>query len=254
MVSKIIYRWIIILMAVLHLSPLYADGDSASNLETQAQFEAMLIKVLGDNPQIIVDAIQAYQQDQAQMMGDLKTQAMAVVEQVIKVSPDLPAMGASVQDAKVTLVEFFDYQCGFCKRFHPHLESLIEAQKDVRIVLMEMPILGPESTIAAKAALAAARQGQYPAYHAALMATRARISDDLLIKTAQELGMDIDAFNQARESAGIARFIDENLKLASQLQINGTPAFILGDEIFGGYKDLAELEALIANARTAQMD
>lgn len=152
----------------------------------------------------------------------------------------------------ITLVEFFDYQCGFCKRVHPTVQKLIKDDGQIRFVYKEFPILGPNSIYAARAAIASKEQGKYLEFHNALMILRGSASKERVLNTARKVGLDVrqleaDIKRQDKEATGI---LDLNYKLAEKLEVNGTPAFVVGDFVVRGAADYTSLKHVIAQARS----
>ena len=148
----------------------------------------------------------------------------------------------------VTVVEFFDFQCGYCKQVSPMLSELLRADPGVRIVFKQFPVLGPKSVTAAKFALAAARQGKYQAIHEALLSTEG-IDDAKLFLIAEGNGLDATRLRQDMASSAVADEIEVNSKLGASLGITGTPAFVVGDTLVPGALDLNAMRQLIAAAR-----
>ena len=224
--------------------------QNQAELDREA-FKSMLVDLLQAEPEIVIEAIRTYQQQEQFAQQEAQEQAMEIVQNVLVKSQNLPAMGASQEAAAITLVEFFDYQCGYCKRLLPHLVDLIEDQPDVRIVMVELPILSELSVVAAKASLAASRQGegQYMAFHQRLMESRSGLNEQAIIKLARSLDFDMEQFEQDRNSQEIAKLIEENHKLSAMLGIRGTPAMIVGEAVVPGYVDEDELAELIALER-----
>jgi protein-disulfide isomerase len=152
-------------------------------------------------------------------------------------------------DGAVTVVEFFDYRCPYCKAVARDMIETLEAEGDVRIVFKEFPILGPDSQTAAKAALAADRQGKYLPFHQALMDHKGTLDRDAILDIAEELGLDLELLEVDMESPEVATVIARTLALAEALDIGGTPAFIIGDELVPGAVDMKTLKDLVAKAR-----
>jgi len=216
-----------------------------------AQKEALggVIKdYLMENPQVIFDAIEAHrineekrQQEQAES---------AIKDNLAKLtSADSPSIGPA--DADVTIVEFFDYNCGYCKRALPDVVSISETDKKVRFVFKEMPILGPTSTAAAKWAMAAHKQGKYFEYHSALMEFRGPKEEKQLEKLAKDVGLDLDQMKKDANSGEIQAMIDADVALARTIGINGTPAFIVGETLYPGYIGEDGMVNAIKEARAA---
>jgi protein-disulfide isomerase len=154
-------------------------------------------------------------------------------------------------DGDVTLVEFFDYNCPYCRRVAPVVAEAEAADPQLRIVYKEFPILGPGSVFAAKAALAAHRQGLYFALHEALMQAGGRAAEDSVLAVAKAIGVDIERLEADMADPEVQAAIDRNLALAEALRITGTPGFVVGRRILRGATDLETLQSLIREARTA---
>jgi protein-disulfide isomerase len=151
----------------------------------------------------------------------------------------------------VTIVEFFDYHCPYCKKVQPELQALLDQDHKLRFIYKEMPVLGPASVVAARAALAAQRQGKYEAFHAAMMGTKGQITEDTIDKVAGSVGLDVDWLKQDMAAPEIMRALRANVALANALNIHGTPGFIIGDRIVAGAIDLDTLKTIIAAARNS---
>ena len=149
----------------------------------------------------------------------------------------------------VTLVEFFDARCGYCKQLQPTIDQLLLRQRDVRLVLKDMPILGPNSVLASRALLAAQRQGKYAELYDALLKLRDDPAEPVLRREAERVGLDWARLRRDMDDAGVQGRIAANLRLAQALRIEGTPALVIGDTLIPGAIDLATLERLVAEAR-----
>ena len=147
------------------------------------------------------------------------------------------------------MVEFFDYNCPYCKRSVPTITKLLEQDEDIRFAFKEWPILGPASVFAARAALAAEKQGKYEPFHFALMGAKGRLSDEQVLKVAEEVGLDVDQLQADMKSRDIDAAILKNKALAQELGINGTPAFVIGDTVVPGAATLTRLKDLVEKAR-----
>jgi protein-disulfide isomerase len=161
--------------------------------------------------------------------------------------PQSPIAGNPKGD--VTLVEFFDYRCPYCKQVEPALEKLIGDDRQLRFVFKEFPVLGPDSEVAARVALAAKKQGKYDAFHRAMMTTPGRIDEATIYKVAGSVGLDVDKVKQDMRSPEIDKELKANLDLGKALDLDGTPSFIVGDTIIPGAISAGDLKQLIADAR-----
>jgi protein-disulfide isomerase len=149
----------------------------------------------------------------------------------------------------VTLVEFFDYNCGYCKRAFPDVMKMVESDKDLKLVMKEFPILGPGSVYAARAALASRKQGKYWEYHLALMAHEGRIDEQVADQVAESTGLDVKKLKADMEADEVNQVITRNMQLADSLKIQGTPAFIIDETIIPGAVGYDALAAAVKQVR-----
>ncbi len=153
----------------------------------------------------------------------------------------------------VTLVEFFDYNCPYCRQMTSIMIEAEKADPQLRVVYKEFPILGP-SLLAAKAALAADRQGKYVVFNRALYQTRGPIDGGKVLEAAKTVGLDVDRLKADMQNPKISAQLDKNIELARALNINGTPGFVIGETIFASATDLKTLQRLIEKARKSPME
>lgn len=213
----------------------------------KGEFEQRVRAYLLENPEVIVEAIEQYQErKRAAEQGEAQAVLKVRADEIFR-DPDSPVGGDANGDA--TLVEFFDYNCPYCRRVGPIMIKAEAADAKLRVVYKEFPILGPNSVFAARAALAAHRQGKYVAFHKTLMAVEGVADKDKVIEVATKVGLDLDRLKRDMEDPAIQKMIDRNLALAQALRINGTPSFVAGDQIVRGAVDLAALQQLIREAR-----
>jgi protein-disulfide isomerase len=214
------------------------------------EVERIVREYLLREPEIIYDAIQELQKRRELAEAERQRQTIVARRDEIFGTADDPVVGNP--DGDVTLVEFFDYRCGYCRSMLPGLRELVERDGGVRLVMKEFPILGPDSTLAARAGLAAARQdgSKYMAFHVALMQAR-ELSEPSILALADQIGLDRDRLAADMRSERVASMLDANLDLARALGINGTPSFILGDHLIPGAIDIAQLQRMIDEQRKA---
>lgn len=204
---------------------------------------------LMEHPEVILESVQALQERQdAARADEAKGQIAGLRDKLLRDGRD-QVLGNP--DGDVTLVEFFDYRCGYCKQAQPVLDELIKSDPKLRVVLKEFPILGPDSLVASRAALASVAQGKYKDFHAALIASRGALPDDKIMDVAKSVGIDTVALKKAMDDQAIAGHLGDNHALAEKLAINGTPSFIIGDQLVPGAVDLASLKKLVEAARTS---
>jgi protein-disulfide isomerase len=151
----------------------------------------------------------------------------------------------------VTIVEFFDYQCGYCKRTMQNVLDLQKEDPKVRVAWKELPILGPVSEFAARAAMAAEKQGKYMEFHTAVMGARGQLTPEGVMKHAADAGIDVDRLKRDMMAPEIGKYLRDTLQLAQELGINGTPGFVIGGKLVPGALDKEQMKALIAKAREA---
>lgn len=238
-------------IAALAAVALLAPSVSAETFspDQKAEIDARVRAYILENPEIIVEAMEVLerrrQAEQAAQDADL----------VASVADELYSDGfshvAGNPDGDVTVVEFADYRCGYCKQAHDGVRALLEADPGVRLITKEFPILGPESTYAARAALASMRQGddRYWDFNDALMRHRGPMNEGNVMRLAADAGLDADRLAEDMRDPDIARNIQQTYALARQLQINGTPAFVIGGQVVRGYVPFDTLREMVETAR-----
>jgi protein-disulfide isomerase len=204
----------------------------------KAQIEGVVHTYLMQNPEVIIEAVKSLQQKEYDKMQQ-KSKQMAGKEagSLFNQTAD-PVVGNP--NGKVTLVEFFDYQCPHCVDMVPVLSALVKANPDLRIVYKEFPIRGASSQLAAKAALAANMQGKYLVLHDALMKASPNITEAKVFELAKSLGLDVVKLKADMSSAAVDQQIKANYKLAQDLQLVGTPAFFIAKTNNNGSSDAIE--------------
>ena len=214
------------------------------------EFERRVLDYLVYNPEIIVATMQRFEKRRAAVAQDeIKSAIAAHADELLRDSAS-PVGGNPNGDA--TIVEFFDYNCPYCRSITPDLAEAEASDPELRIVYKEIPILGSDSVFAAKAALAAHRQGKYVAFHRALMNAKGVAAEGLVLALAAKIGLDVERLKRDMGDPSIQAAIDRNMALARALRITGTPSFVIGHEIVRGAVDLSALQALIEKARAAQ--
>lgn len=200
-----------------------------------------------DNPEIIAEAITLLREKEEQAQAQRRAAALRASADVLFNDPADPVLGNPEGD--VAVVEFFDYRCGFCKRVVPAIQEVVEGDPQVRFVMKEFPILGPESVVASRLALASHAQGRYAEYHEALMGHRGDFDEETLLQLAASLGLDADKLAADARTPEIDQHLSRVQALARTLGISGTPAFIIGETIVPGAVGADDLRSLIAEAR-----
>lgn len=185
----------------------------------------------------------------AQAEGNGSDAEVAAVRNAVFNDPEAPVMGAA--DGSTVLVEFSDYNCGYCRKVMPEVAALLKSEPDLKLVIHETPIFGEGSRYAAMAALAAQEQGKYSAFHQALMSMKGKAEKASVLRAAREVGLDTDKLQRDMQSRRISAQIDRSLALADEIGLVGTPSFIAGDRAVFGYLTRDELAGLVAEARAA---
>ena len=231
-------------LALLIISFLFlCQGVKAQNM-TENQVKKLALDAILENPEIIMQAVAILQQREK----DRAASGANTVRLQLESDPNAPNLGNPEGD--VTVVEFFDYNCPYCRSAGETMQALLAADANVRVIYREWPILGDDSVIAARAALAAREQGKYEAFHWALMNGEGRVTEAVLFKVARDLGMDIAQLEADMVSPAVQAHIALSNALAQQLGFTGTPAFIVGDKTAPGMLSFDEITILVAEART----
>ena len=199
------------------------------------------------HPEVLKESLDALQKKEEEQQvslakGGIKANADALFRSPLDYVAGNP-------DGKITVVEFFDYNCPYCKRSFPDVMALIDNEKDVRVVLKEFPILGDNSTFASKAAIAAKKQGKYLELHKAMFRVEGRVDPARVLSIAKSIGLDLDQLQKDMQASDIDAPIKQDLELSSKLGINGTPTFIIGDQLSPGAVGLDVLKSQIASVR-----
>ncbi|MDA0664736.1 MAG: DsbA family protein [Proteobacteria bacterium] len=209
--------------------------------------EEIVHQYILEHPEVIAEAIDRLRERERIAQEEAQRQAKLTLAPLIYENPQTPEMGNAKGD--VTVVEFFDYQCGYCKQVFPAVMNVLNADKNIRVLWKELPILGPVSRFASRAAMAADKQGKYFKYHVALMELKGRLTEDRVMETAHAVGLDMKQLITDMASPEIERYLSETLELAQSLGINGTPAFLFGDQLVPGAVGEDKMRELIALAR-----
>lgn len=223
-----------------------AMAQSFSEAQRQ-EIVTILREALRRDPSILRDAFQAIQEAEERERSGAQRAAIAANREALFNDPESPVRGNPRGD--VTIVEFFDVRCPYCKRLHGELAGLLRRDRDLRIVMKDLPILGPQSVVAARALLAAQRQGKYVELFDALMSVRGEPTDAVIRAAAERLGIDHARLRREMDDPAIQRRIEANIALARALRIEGTPALVIGETLIPGVLPMAQLEQLIAEQR-----
>jgi protein-disulfide isomerase len=211
--------------------------------------EAIVRDYILRNPEILLEAIRTLQSREQEVAGDRAIHAVATNQWALRHDPATPVGGNPNGD--VTIVEFFDYACPYCRNAHSILATLIKGDPNIRIVYKELPVLGEASVFAARVGIAVhlLAPDRYLDFHVAMFQARGRLSPNIAIQTAVELGIDRVRLMEVIESDEVDQLINRNLQLAHTIGVNGTPSFLIGDAIVPGLIKIDQFKQLIAQAR-----
>lgn len=239
---------IVLLSTIWGVGHANAEGPPPTDPAWQEAVEAIVRQYLRTHPEVIAESIQvmeAKRKAEEYERGKKKISARQV--ELLK-DKSSPTSGSPNGD--ITVVEFFDYRCGFCKKVAGTVTQLQKEDSSVRIVYKDFPILGELSVLAAKAALAAHGQGKHQQFHEALLASENELTKDEILTIASRVGLDIERLEIDMRSPDLQLILDRNLALGVELGISGTPGFIVGTELKPGALELRELKGLVLQART----
>ena len=237
-------RRIVLFAAMLAFMPAARAGSFTA--AQRAEIVTILREALRSDPSILRDAVVAMQADEGTRERAVTQAALEAMRDQL-VTADDPVAGNPKGD--VTIVEFFDTRCGYCRRLEPVMARFLAKDGNVRLVYKDLPILGPASVLGSKALIAAAKQGGYEKLREALMKLPPDTTLPMIEAEAKALGLDWPRLARDMEDPAVRSQIDANLKLASALNIQGTPAMIIGGELVPGAVEFDELARVVAEAR-----
>lgn len=196
------------------------DGKQTEAIKT------IIRNYLLENPEVLREAMEVLNKRQEEAASEERKKSL-----VSLYKEDTPF---SSGDGKITLVEFFDYNCGYCRRAFSNILDVQEKNKDFRVVFVEFPILSEESRFAAEAAIAATKQNKYFEFHRAMMEKEEPATEESVLKVAKEVGLDVEKLKADMKLPEVAETIEKNLALGTAMGVQGTPAFFIGNEAIPG--------------------
>lgn len=240
-----------LMVASVILSPAAFAADktaSAFNDKQRAELNDLIKKYIADHPTELIASVEAHYNKQAETKkvqeGPLESFPAGLID-----NPNSPSFGP--KDAKVAVIEFFDYNCGYCKQVAGDVDKLIKEDKSVRVIFKELPILSETSEVAARYALAANKQGKYLEFHNALMNTSG-LSENTILATAKNIGLDVDKLKGDASTQDVRDELAKNVDLARGLGVRGTPFFVIGKEKIPGAIGLTRMKEIIAEQSGAK--
>ncbi|MGJ8545269.1 MAG: DsbA family protein [Sulfitobacter sp.] len=226
-----------------------ADLKELSDVE-RAQFRAEVRSYLLENPEVIMEAVEVLRLREAQ--GQQEAEVSMVSDNAEEIFNDGYSWVGGNPEGDITLVEFLDYRCGYCKRAHGEVAKLLESDGNIRLIVKEFPILGEDSVLASRFAIATrqiAGNDEYKALHDALMALQGNVTQPVLERLSDGLGFDTAAIVARMDSDEVSAEIAQNHALAQKLAITGTPTFVMQDEMLRGYLPFDQMQALVDEKR-----
>jgi protein-disulfide isomerase len=250
MFRKLSYGLLAACASIALSAPQPANAQQSFSADQRTALEAIVKEVLLKNPEIIQEALVELERRQQQAQVDAQKQVLVTERAAIFDAPKNAIAGNPQGD--VTLVEFFDYNCGFCKRSLVDLQELIKGDPKLKVVLKDFPVLGADSVEASRVAIAVKNQlkgEKYWNFHVALMSVRGRVNGAKALEVAKEQGANLDQVRKDMESAETRAAIEETVVLGDRLGLTGTPAFIIADEIVFGAVGVEQIKTRIDAVR-----
>lgn len=235
------------LLALAALAPGAALAQALSPAQREEVLE-LLRRALREDPSILRDALGALESAEERDRAEAQLRAIEAHRAALFNDAELPVKGNP--QGGLAIAEFFDARCGFCKRLHPVMAQLLAEDRDIRVVMLDLPILGPNSLLASRAMLAAQRQGgRHPRLADALLRLSEEPTEPVIRREAERAGLDWARLRRDMDDPAIGRRIQRNMELAQALGIQGTPALVIGRQLIPGAVDLPALRAAVAQAR-----
>ena len=209
---------------------------------SKQKINELIYEYIMENPEVILESVDKLRK---KMEENSSLDENYLSENFLKLAndPSIPYMGS--EKPKVIIIEFFDYNCGYCKKSMDAVTELLRTEYDLKISFRDYPILSPSSRVAAKAALAAKEQGKYFIFHSALMNMQGNINDENIYSLARNLDIDVKKLKIDMQKTSIEQIIEKNEILAKKLNIRGTPTFIINGKLYAGALDLKKLRQII---------
>lgn len=232
------------------VAPALAQTQTHFDADQTKEIETIVRDYLVSHPEVLLEAINALEAKRA--AEAVASQKTAITENAAAIfsTPEGTALGNPQGD--VTVVEFFDYNCGYCKNALSDMDALLKADSNIRFVLKEIPVLGPQSTQASRVSLAfrMLKPEAYGDFHRKLLASRGTADEARAIAVAAEFGVNAEALKTAMASPEVAADIAKDMEVAEALGVNGTPSYVIEDTVLPGAVGIDNLKAAIANVRS----
>ena len=246
--------WIGLLLVSLLLGSCSSAASSNNSSPIDSELEEQVLQIIRDNPEAILKSVEAYRAEKQDKTRQARQGFLQqLIENPASTIGNSPTKGAAEQN--IVLIEFSDFQCPYCAQAHATIDEFMAKYGDiVTLTYKHLPLtsIHPEALPAAKAAQAAGEQGKFWEYHSALFERQAELGEELYVTIAEELGLDREKFDRDRQSSAVETAISQDLKLAEDLDLKGTPVFFLNEETLTGALELSELEAALERVSAAK--
>jgi protein-disulfide isomerase len=244
-------RSLLLVVALQVMGPAaWANEDLSS--KQQAAVKTIVREYFRQHPEVIVEALQEMQARGRTAENRPSRETLAALHDELLNDKSAPIGGNP--DGNITIIEFLDYRCGYCKKMFPGLMATLKSDGNIKYMLREFPILGPASLFASKAALAVwqTEPGRYMDFHTALMKNTGNLTNSKVIRLAQNIGLNTNKLRVSMDSPAIEAVINRNYEIAKVLNISGTPVFIIGGKLVPGAVGVDALKRLVAEARNTR--
>ncbi len=224
-----------------------AITPAVSESLSEKEIKKLALEAILENPQIVMDAVNLLRERDEANKESLKKQSYLDNKELLSSDPNAPTYGNP--NADITIVEFFDYNCGYCKRAMTAMQEVLKNDKNLRVVYREFPILSEGSIYASRAALASRAQNKYKIFHEELMSAQ-QLNASSVMQIAKRIGLDVKKLQKDMNDPDVFEHIQTSRDLADALQFTGTPSFVIGDKLIGGYIPQETIMEIIESLRS----
>ncbi len=235
------------IMAIMAF-PAAAKAADSFTADQKKELEAMIHTYLLEHGEVLIESVNKFQAKQEEESN--KQADVAAKDLIAKIKADKSLPDAGNPDADVIIVEFFDFNCGWCKKAFEEVQNILKDDKNVRVVFYDIPILGPTSTLASRWALAAHKQDKYWDFHKAVITHQGTIDEATLEKLAKDAGVDVAKLKKDLEDPKIDETLAAHVATTKTLGIQGTPGFLVNEQVFRGYIPYEALQQAVKTARS----
>lgn len=236
-------------LALATALPAAAEMTAAEREAFRAEVRAYLL----ENPEVLIEAMNEL--EMRQQRAEAERDKAMLAEQSAAIFNDPASWVGGNPDGDITVVEFIDYRCGYCRKAWQEVDDLVEIDGNIRFVLKEFPILGEQSVLSSRFAIAVLQLHGGEAYkkaHDALLSLRSDTTPEALVRVAEDLGLEAQPILERMQTAEVTKVIEDNHRLAQTMDISGTPTFVVGGTMVRGYVPLEGMQQIVAEQRAAQ--